>query len=133
MVTALYMIAFTDGFTLFSNWRKFASYAGTAPFPYQSGISIHWRTKVNHLANKKFKGLLNMCATTSIICNPEIKAYYQKKRLEGKNGMSVMNAIRNKVLARIFAVINRRTPYVNSDGVKNKSVFSCKNPRIRGK
>ncbi len=114
--TALYMIAFTNGFTLFSNWRKFASYAGTAPFPYQSGISIHGRTKVNHLANKKFKGLLNMCATTSIICNPEIKVYYQKKKLEGKNGMSIMNAIRNKILARIFAVINRGTPYVNTYG-----------------
>lgn len=77
--TAMHMIAYTNGFTLFSEWRKFASYAGTAPFPYQSGISVHGRTKVNHIANKKFKSLLNLCAITSLTCNPEIKAYYERK------------------------------------------------------
>jgi transposase len=112
--TALFMIAFTNGFTLFDNWRKFASYAGTAPFPYQSGISIKGRTKVNHLANKKFKSLLNMCATTSIICNPEMKTYFERRKAEGKNGMSTINIIRNKILARIFAVVNRGTPYVDT-------------------
>jgi len=111
--TALYMIAYTNCFTLFDNWRKFASYAGTAPFPYQSGISINGRTKVSHLANKKFKSLLNMCATTSIKCNPEMKEYFERKKTEGKNGMCVINAVRNKILARIFAVIKRGTPYVD--------------------
>ena len=38
--TALVMIVFTDNFTKFDNWRKFASYCGVAPFPYQSGTSI---------------------------------------------------------------------------------------------
>ncbi len=113
-LTALFMIAFTNGFTLFSDWRKFASYAGTAPFPYQSGISINGRTKVNHLANKKFKVLLNLCATASITCNPEMKAYFERRKAEGKNGMSTINIIRNKILARIFAVVNRGTPYVNT-------------------
>jgi transposase len=114
--TALYMIAYTNAFTLFDNWRKFASYAGTAPFPYQSGISVKGRTKVSHLANKKMKALLNMCATTSIICNPEMKAYFEKRKAEGKNGMSTINIIRNKILARIFAVVKRGTPYVNTLG-----------------
>jgi transposase len=114
--TALFMIAYTNAFTLFDNWRKFASYAGTAPFPYQSGISIKGRTKVSHLANKKMKSLLNMCATSSIICNPEMKAYFEKRKAEGKNGMSTINIIRNKILARIFAVVNRGTPYVNTLG-----------------
>lgn len=53
--TALFLIAFTNGFTLFENSRKFASYAGIAPFPYKSGISIKGKTKVNEPANKKFK------------------------------------------------------------------------------
>lgn len=111
--TAMYMIAFTNGFTLFSNWRKFASYAGTAPFPYQSGISINGRTKVNHLANKKFKSLLNLCAISAIVCNPEMKTYFERRKKEGKNGMSTINVVRNKILSRIFAVVNRGTPYVD--------------------
>jgi transposase len=112
--TALFMIAFTNGFTLFANWRKFASYAGTAPFPYKSGISINGKSKLNHLANKKFKVLLNLCATNAIIHNPEMKAYFERRKAEGKNGMSTINIVRNKILARIFAVINRGTPYVNT-------------------
>jgi len=112
--TAMFMIAFTNAFTLFKDWRKFASYSGIAPFPYQSGTSIKGRTKVSHLANKKFKSLLSNCAASSILSNPEMKAYYTKRLKEGKHKMSTLNIIRNKLLARIFAVINRNTPYVNT-------------------
>lgn len=35
--TALVIIVLTNGFTSFDKWRKFASYAGTAPFPNESG------------------------------------------------------------------------------------------------
>ena len=36
--------------------------------------------------------------------------------LEGKNEMSTINIIRNKILSRIFAVVNRGTPYANTFG-----------------
>lgn len=112
--TALVMIAYTNCFTSFENWRKLASYAGTAPYKYGSGTSIKGRTKVSHLANKKIKALLNMCARSAIVCNPELKIYYQKRKANGENGMSVMNIIRNKLLSRIFAVVKRETPYVDT-------------------
>ena len=32
---------------------------------------------------------------------------------EGKNPMLVMNNLRCKLLSRVFAVINRQTPFVN--------------------
>jgi len=112
--TAYYMIVLTHGFLLFGDWRKFASYAGTAPFPYQSGSSIRGRTKVNHMANKKIKSLLHTCAMTAIIYNPEMKAYYDKHIELGKSKMSTLNIIRNKLLARIFAVVSRGTPYVDT-------------------
>jgi transposase len=112
--TALYVIAYTNCFTCFDNWRQFASYSGTAPFPYSSGTSIRGKNKVNHLANKKMKTLLNMCARSAIICNAEMKIYFKKKKDEGKNGMSIMNIIRNKLIARIFAVVKRGTPYIDT-------------------
>jgi transposase len=112
--TAYYMIVFTHGFLLFADWRKFASYAGTAPFPYQSGSSIRSKAKVSHLANQKIKSLLHACAMTSIIYNPEMKAYFNKRTESGKSKMSTLNIIRNKLIARIFAVVNRGTPYVNT-------------------
>jgi transposase len=112
--TAYYMIVLTHGFLLFGEWRKFASYAGTAPFPYQSGSSIRGKTKVNHMANKKIKSLLHTCALNAILYNPEMKAYYNKRTETGKSKMSTLNIIRNKLLARIFAVVSRGTPYVNT-------------------
>ena len=114
--TALFMIVFTNGFSLFEKWRQFACYAGTAPFPNRSGISLKGRTKVSHLANKKMKSLLSSCALSAIRHNPEMKKYYQRRVTEGKNEICTINIIRNKILSRIFAVINRRTPYVNTIG-----------------
>ncbi len=111
--TALFLIAYTDGFTKFKKARKFASYCGTAPFPNQSGTSIRGRTKVSHLANKKIKSLLDMCAKSAIQSSGEMKTYYEKRVEMGKNKMSTINIIRNKLLARIFAVVNRGTPYVD--------------------
>ena len=113
MQTAIMMIVFTDNFSKFENWRKFASYCGIAPFPYQSGTSIKGRTKVSHLANKKLKAIINMCAISAIQHNPEMKLYYQKRVLEGKSKMSTVNIIRNKLIARVFAVVRRKTPYVD--------------------
>lgn len=113
--TALYMIVYTAGFTKFEKWRKFASYCGIAPFPNSSGTSVRGRTKVNHLANKKIKSLLDLCAKTALQYNPEIKQYYKRRTEEQhKNRMSTINVIRNKLLSRIFAVVKRGTPYVDT-------------------
>lgn len=114
MQTALHMITYTNGFTLFENSRKFASYAGIAPFPYKSGISINGKTKVHTYANKKFKSLLSNCAVTAINCNSEMKQYYLRRLKDGKDKMSTINIIRNKILSRIFAVVRRGTPYVDT-------------------
>jgi transposase len=115
-VTARFLIVYTVGFTAFGTWRKFASYCGIAPFPNRSGTSIRGRTKVSHLANKEGKVLLNLCAMTAIQCSPEMRVFYKRRLKEGKNEMSTLNIVRNKLLARAFAVVNRGTPYVDIMG-----------------
>ena len=55
-----------------------------------------------------------MCAMSAIQNNPEMKMYYLKRIAEGKNKMSTINIIRNKLIARVFAVIKRQTPYVDT-------------------
>jgi len=111
--TALALIVFTEGFTLFSSWRKFASYAGIAPFPNQSG-TYKGKTKTSKLANKRIKTLLTLCASTSIQYSTEMRNYYRRRIAEGKNKMSSLNIIRNKLLARAFAVVNRNSSYVDT-------------------
>ncbi len=111
--TATYLLIVTKGFTCFDNARQLACYAGVAPFPYQSGSSIKGRNKVSHLADKKLKSLLNMCALNAKKYDYQIKSYFDNKVEKGKNKMLILNNIRNKLLHRVFAVIKRQQPYVN--------------------
>ena len=53
-----------------------------------------------------------MASLTAIKFDVDIKAYYEKKVAEGKNKMSVLNAVRNKLLARVIAVVNNKRDYV---------------------
>ena len=110
-IISAYMIGNTNNFTRFSNARKFNCYAGIAPFNYQSGTSIKGKSRVSHLANKDTKTLLNLAATCAIRCDEELKTYYLRKVGEGKNKMSCINAIRAKLVARMFAVVKRQSPY----------------------
>jgi transposase len=109
---ALNMLVYTEGFQKFENWRKFSCYAGLAPFKNQSGTSLRRKPKVSRIANKKLKGLLTMGALTSIKAGNEYRKYYDKKTGEGKHPMLVLNAIKNKMVSRMFSVIARQTPYV---------------------
>ena len=113
-VTAVHLLIVTENFTRFSNARKFACYAGVAPFEHSSGSSIRGRTKVSPLANKKIKSLLTLAAICAVKHDPELKAKYAQKIQEGKAKMSALNMIRFKLIERVFAVIKRQSPYILS-------------------
>lgn len=112
--TAIYFIIATKGFEVFASARKLACYAGVAPFEYSSGSSIRGGTKVNHMADKTMKSLLQMCALSAVKHDAQLKAYYLRKQDQGKNKMLVLNNVRCKIIGRIFAVINRNSPFVDT-------------------
>jgi transposase len=111
-VIAAYMIGNTHNFKRFRNARKFNCYAGIAPFGHQSGTSLKGRARVSHLANKDAKTLLNLAAVCAVRCDEELKNYYNRKVEQGKNKMSCINAIRAKIVARMFAVVKRQSPFL---------------------
>lgn len=113
-LTAAYLIVYTHNFTRFSSWRKFACYSGIAPFPHSSGTSLKGKARVSHLANKHMKSLLFLCANNAVQNDPELKAYYQRRLQEGKGKMSTLNIVKNKLIARVFAVAKRNTEFVNT-------------------
>jgi transposase len=111
-ITAMYLLIYSGGFSRFEHWRKFACFCGIAPFDYQSGTSIRGKSRVHHLANKKMKSVLTLCALSMIRKDNEYKQYYDRKKAEGKHTMSILNVIRNKIISRAFAVIKKGVPYV---------------------
>lgn len=110
-ITAFHLLVATNNFTRFENAKQLASYGGIAPFPYQSGSSVRGKTQVHHMANKKIKRALHLCAVSSIRYAGEMRAYFDRKVREGKNKMSILNAIRNKLLHRIFACVRENRLY----------------------
>jgi len=112
-VLSRYIIIYTENFTRFADPKKFACYAGIAPFEYSSGTSIKGRTRLHPCANKQLKSLLNIAAMGAVRLKGEYKTYFDRRTEEGKNKMSTLNIIRNKLLFRVFAVVKRQTPYVD--------------------
>ncbi len=110
-VLATDLIVYTHGFTRMLDGKKLACYCGVAPFEYSSGTSIKGSPGISSFANKVLKYHLHMAAMSAIRHCPELKEYYQRKREEGKGKMTILNAIRNKLLHRIVAVVKRGTPY----------------------
>jgi len=109
--TAMALIIVTNGFTRLTDSRKLSCYSGLAPFPYQSGSSVKGRTKVSKMGDKKLKVLLNLSAWNAIRSITAFKDYFNRKVSEGKHKMSVINAVRNKLIALALAVIKRNSPF----------------------
>lgn len=107
MVTAIYMIITTNEFLSITDAKKYACYSGVAPFEHSSGISIRGKNRVSHIANKKVKTVLHLAALAAIKTEGDIKHYYNRKVQEGKNKMSILNAVRNKIIHRVFACVNQ--------------------------
>lgn len=112
LVIAAFMLVTTHNFSTFNDGRKYACYAGVAPFEHSSGTSIRGKTSVSHLANKNIKTMLSRGANSAAKWDPEIRAYFNRKLSEGKDHKIVINAISCKLINRVFAVVKRQTPFV---------------------
>jgi transposase len=110
-VVACDMLITTNEFKNISDSKKYACYAGVVPFEHSSGSSVRGRTRVSHFANKNSKRLLHLAAMSIIRYKGDLKTYWQRKLEEGKHKMVVLNAIRNKLIQRVFAVVKRGTKY----------------------
>ena len=113
-LTAVYIICCTNNFAGKISGKQLACYAGVVPFEHSSGISVKGRSRVHKMANKDLKKLLHLSALAAIKYYPEFKQYYQRKKEEGKHSMSILNAIRNKIVLRVAAVVNNQKAYVNN-------------------
>jgi transposase len=111
--TAAQIIIRTNEFKDINDPKKFACYSGVAPFNKESGL-FKGKGRVSHMANKKMKTLLHMAALVAIVYNSDLKAYYERKVVEGKNKMSVINAVRNKLIHRIFTCVHENRKYENN-------------------
>lgn len=111
-VTAREIIIATCAFTKFTpeQAKSFARYAGVVTRKKSSG-KMRKRDRVPSRANKKIKTVLTMGATSMIGTTSDLGKFYERKIEEGKAHFSVINAMRNKLILRIFAVVRNQVMY----------------------
>lgn len=109
--TATEVVIATNEMKTIADPKKMACHAGVAPFNYQSGSSVRGRPGVSQHARKRLKSLFHLGAMAAIRAKGELQDYYQRKVKEGKNKMLVLNAVRNKLIHRLYAVVERGEKY----------------------
>ena len=110
-VTACQMILSSGEFSKIQTGKQLACYCGVVPFEDSSGTSVRARPRVWHCANKKMKKYLHLAALSAIRREGELKAYYEGQLAKGKAKMSVLNAVRNKLVLRVCACIRNNQLY----------------------
>ena len=111
-------IVLTENFTSITNPRKYACYIGIAPAKKESGVSVRGGEHVSRKGFTQAKADLSMICLVAIRLDPGIRAYWQRKKAEGKHSGIVLNAVKFKLVLRMFAVIRRQKPYVEIEGYR---------------
>ena len=113
MVNAISIIIHTGNFRDITTARKYASYIGVAPMKRESGTSVRKRTGVSKRNAVQLKADLTQAAMSAIQYDRQMRTYRERKEAEGKVFGVMLNAVKFKLLTRMFAVVKRGTPYVD--------------------
>ena len=94
----------------FKDGGRLAAYAGLTPVDRQSGTSIRGATK-NRSGNHRLKNAMFLAAFVAAQHDPHAKAYYQKKRTEGKKHNAAITCLARRRCDLILAMLKTATPY----------------------
>ena len=119
MINAVLTIISTGNFTRFQTARQYAKFCCVSPISRQSGCSIHGGDHVISAGHTEIKSVLTEAARSSIYHDRPLRAYYERKGEQGKPHGCVMNAIKFKLICRMFAVISRQTEYVDTEAFRS--------------
>jgi transposase len=93
----------------FADGSKLASYAGLAPAVRQSGKSLNSAAQ-SRRGNHRLKNAMFLAAFASLR-SPDSKAFYDRKRAEGKKHNAALICLARRRCDVILAMLRTRTPY----------------------
>jgi len=94
----------------FENGGRLAAYAGLAPTDRRSGKSINTTTR-NRGGNHPLKNAMFTAAFVATQHDPHARAYYLKKREEGKRHNAAVICVARRRCDLILSMLKTRTPY----------------------
>ena len=93
----------------FASGAKLAAYAGLAPVTRQSGTSLNAETR-SRRGNHRLKNAMFLAAFASLR-DPASKAFYDRKRAEGKRHNAALICLARRRCDVILAMLRNRQPY----------------------
>lgn len=84
----------------FRSAAAFASYTGTAPIEVSSGDVV--RHRLSRAGDRQLNACLHVMALVQVRSHPDGRAYYQRKRSEGKSHNEAMRCLKRRLSDQIF-------------------------------
>ena len=112
LVTGAAILAEIGDVSRFDSVEKLVAYAGIDPSVYQTG---QFQASVAHMSKRGspyLRHALWLAASMAIRYDPELQAFYQAKRKEGKHHGTVIGAVCRKLMARVYVVLKEQRPYL---------------------
>ena len=94
----------------FETGSRLAAYAGLAPTDWRSGRSINGAFQ-HRGGNHRLKNAMFIAAFVATQFDPSAKAYYQRKRAEGKRHNAAVICVARRRCDLILAMLKNQTPY----------------------
>jgi transposase len=110
-LTAVIILAETNGFELIRNKRQLASYAGFDIKEKQSGTSVKGKPKISKKGNRYLRKAMHLPSLTAVKYDENFKEIYI--RLVSKHGikMKALIAIQRKLLELTYILFKNNTKY----------------------
>lgn len=110
-LTAVTILAETNGFELIRNKRQLASYAGFDIKEKQSGTSVKGKSKISKKGNRYLRKAMHLPSLTAVKYDENFKEIYN--RLVSKHGikMKALIAIQRKLLELTYILFKNNTKY----------------------
>lgn len=111
LLTAVSVLAETNGFDLIRNKKQLCSYAGLDVKEKQSGTSIKGKPRISKKGNRYLRKAMHLPALVAIKHDERFKAVFS--RLVSKHGikMKAVVAVQRKLLELIYTIIKTQKPY----------------------
>jgi transposase len=99
-VVAARILADVGDVRRFADRNRFASWTGTAPLDASSGEQN--RHRLSRAGNRRVNHMLHIAAVTQLRHDPVGRAYYQRKRADGKKPMEAMRCLKRRISDAVY-------------------------------
>jgi transposase len=94
--------------------REWVKFAGLDPKAFDSGKSVHKKTRISKAGNRHIRSALYMPALSAKQHDPHIKAYFDHLVANGKKPLQGVCAVMRKLLHAIHGMLKHDKPFDNS-------------------